>query len=58
MNTCVPPFIVSLLGLAACETQGSDLGEHYHQDADCSDVLVCEMDENGVHGECAEEPQD
>ena len=43
--------------LSACNEDdegGGDVGAHCHQEDDCKADLVCEMDEDGDHGECVE----
>ena len=43
--------------LSACNEDdggGGDVGAHCHHEYDCKVDLVCEMDEDGVHGECVE----
>ena len=54
MNVRTIILVFPFIGLLACEDDSSTLGDHCHQEFDCSEGLVCEMDAEGIHGECVE----
>lgn len=47
-------YLSCLFVLVACGEEGGDVGAHCHHTDECLEGLTCEMDEDGVHGECVE----
>lgn len=37
-----------------CGETAGDVGDHCHADEECQEGLVCEMEDGGPHGACAE----